>query len=85
MNSDTPRTDAGCAPVYFNNGTSTIAADPEISRQLERELTIANERIAQLKEAGGAMCRQLRDDRATENDWQERAIQAIENWKQALT
>ena len=36
--SDTPRTDAACARIYFNNNTTMIACDPEVSRQLEREL-----------------------------------------------
>lgn len=48
METDTPRTDSGCAPIYFGNGTSTIAADPDISRQLERELTQANAKIKEL-------------------------------------
>ena len=51
MNTDTPRTDAGCAPVYFNNGTSTIAADPEISRQLELELNVAKRTIEKYEAA----------------------------------
>lgn len=50
MNTNTPRTDAGCAPIYFGDGTSTIAADPEISRQLERELNEANAQLAAYKE-----------------------------------
>jgi len=49
MNTATPRTDAGCAPIFFSNGTSTIAADPDISRQLERELAEANRKLEWLK------------------------------------
>jgi len=49
MSTDTPRTDAGCAPIFFSNGNVTIAADPEISRQLERELNEANKKLEWLR------------------------------------
>lgn len=39
--SDTPITDAGCAMVYLVSGSSFEAADPAVSRKLERDLAEA--------------------------------------------
>ena len=77
MNTDTPRTDAGCAPIFFNNGLSTIAADPEISRQLERELNEAKAYISQLRKSGD----KLHDAIWSVQDWNGTAVgDAADEW-----
>lgn len=85
MSTDTPRTDAIVAPFIGQDGASVAECNALLdhARKLERELAAANTRIARLEESGGAMCRQLKDERGTENDWQERAEQAIEDWRKA--
>ena len=52
MISDTPRTDAAWKP---DGGDGYPTVDVDLARQLERELTAANDRIKRLEEAGDAM------------------------------
>lgn len=44
--SDTPRTDAA-VQVYYESGQSFAVVEPELSRQLERELNEANKELHQ--------------------------------------
>lgn len=52
---DTPRTDAGKKIVLGGVGGDWEVVHIAFSRQLERELNAANERIKRLEEAGDAM------------------------------
>ena len=53
---DTPRTDAGKKIVLGGVGGDWEVVHIAFSRQLERELTAANERIKRLEEAGDYLC-----------------------------
>jgi hypothetical protein len=55
MVSDTPRTDAGKKIVLGGVGGDWEVVHIAFSRQLERELNAANDRIKRLEEAGDAM------------------------------
>ena len=87
MSTDTPRTDDILGALVERGIELREGTCPEVlvteMRKMEHELNEAKARIARLEEAGGAMCRQLKDERGTENDWQERAEQAIEDWRKA--
>lgn len=86
MSTETPRTDINCLTVETlrtMKGTGTQIVLAAVCRQLERELAAANTRIERLEEAGGAMCRQLKDDRDDYISWEERSEQAIEAWRKA--
>jgi hypothetical protein len=47
--SDTPRTDAA-VQAYYDNGQSFAVVEPELSRQLERELNTAKELIREIRD-----------------------------------
>ena len=51
--SDTPRTDA---EAFLPHDSKYRVCDADFARQLERELTTAQERIKRLEEAGDALC-----------------------------
>ena len=48
--SDTPRTDAA-VQVYYDTGQSFAVVEPELSRQLERELNNAQDLARELRDA----------------------------------
>jgi len=85
MTTDTPRTDAEEYTQDDSNPPEKLGlVDAGFARQLERELNIANARILQLKEAGGALCQQLKDERSDWSDWTEQTREAIEKWTNVL-
>jgi hypothetical protein len=55
--SDTPRTDEAWKP---DGGDGYPTVDVDFSRQLERELNAANERIKRMEKAGDEMCSEFK-------------------------
>jgi hypothetical protein len=77
--SDTPRTDAA-VQAYYDTGQSFSVVEPELSRQLERELNEANERIEELEAERGKSVETMINMGCEIGEAKQQAIDFLKAW-----
>jgi hypothetical protein len=78
--SDTPRTDA---EAFLPHDSKYRVCDADFARQLERELTTAQDRIKRLEEAGDALCENCNPSRWDSPAAAARKLTEQSNWIKA--